>query len=98
MFENIYPQMEVTGSDKWSNLIQLDQKQSYNTGCKTAPLKGRLHTLRTNIIHDWKGLLGTNALTYYDMELITAVKGFDVEAPDENELKVFFKSLFQRMN
>jgi hypothetical protein len=32
--------------------------------------------------------------------LITAVKGFDAEAPDENELKVFLISFLvtQRMN
>jgi hypothetical protein len=41
-----------------------------------APLKGRFLALPTNIRLGWKGLPGTNALTYYEKLKLTAVKSF----------------------
>ena len=40
------------------------------------PLYGRLLASPTNISVGWKGLLGTNALAYYEKSLLTAVKSF----------------------
>ncbi len=43
---------------------------------------GRLLALPTNIKQGWKWLKVANALAYYDMTTITAVKSFIVQAPD----------------
>jgi hypothetical protein len=41
-----------------------------------APLKGRLLALLTNNILGWKGLSGTNTITYYVYLCIMTVKSF----------------------
>ncbi len=51
--------------------------------------KGRLLTLPTNIKHGWKSMAGTNFLAYCNIETITAVKGFIVQTPGPNVIKLF---------
>ncbi len=42
-----------------------------------------------NIRLGWKGFLETNTLPYYENLLITAVKGYIVQAPGHNVIKKF---------
>jgi len=43
---------------------------------------GQALALSTNIRLSWKGLLGTNALAYYEKSQLTAVKSFITLATD----------------
>jgi hypothetical protein len=58
-------------------------------GKARAPLVFPDLALPANIRLGWKGLPGTNTLAYYKNPLITAVKSFIVQAPDDTIRKLY---------
>jgi hypothetical protein len=57
--------------------------------------KGRLLALPANIRLGRKGLAGTNILACFNIATITAVKGFIVQSPGPNVIKLFVDVIYE---
>ncbi len=55
-----------------------------------APCMGRLIALPADLKLGQKGLIFTNALAYYDTELISAIKSFLILAPVVNFINILW--------
>ncbi len=57
--------------------------------------KGRLLALPRNIRHGWKCMAVTTFIAYSNIETITAVKGFIVQSPGPNVIKLFVVVIYE---
>ncbi len=57
--------------------------------------KGRLLALPTNIKHGWKSMAGTNFLADCNIATITKAKGFIVQSPGPNVIKLFVDVIYE---